>query len=132
MLKIIRSTLLCATVLVSTGWASETNLGDLTFGMEMNVDLPVKVAKNFHNFSPWKMKARCTMISQDPQNELDVLGISKNGSVNDIPVSRGTKLHLTLHPNTVLNIMAESGSEVQLTNGGPHVVKARCVLVSKD
>ena len=132
MLRKVGSSLLGAAVLVTTGWAADNNFDELTMAHEIHVILPAKVAKPFYNFTSWKLTADCMMISEDQSNELEIVGLNRNSAVNGIPVSKGNPLHLTIHPNQHLTVMAESGAQVQLTNEGPHTLNAHCTLVNKE
>ncbi|MBA2651277.1 MAG: hypothetical protein H0U73_03260 [Tatlockia sp.] len=132
MLRKIGSSLIGAAVLVTTGWAADNNFQGLDLAWEMNVILPAKVGKTFHNFSFWKLTAECVMTTEDQSTELEVEGLNRNSSVDGQPIPKGKTMHLTIHPNQLLTVMAESGAQVKLTNDGPHTLNAHCTLISKE
>ncbi len=123
MLKIIKNCLVYSAALLSTtAWATTYNLS----AIERNFELPANVAQTFFNPVIWKITAKCEILTEDSSNIIDVVGVQKSGSVNGFPVSEGTRFPITVHPFEMLTIVAEAGAKVQLTNYGPHTVKARC------
>ncbi|MBA2711283.1 MAG: hypothetical protein H0U57_11910 [Tatlockia sp.] len=123
MLKIIKNGLVCSAALLSTTcWAENYNLS----AIERNFELPAYVAQTFFNPVIWKITAKCEIVTEDSSNVIDVVGLHKTGSVNGIPVSEGSRFPIVVHPSETLTIVADPGAKVQLTNHGPHLVKAHC------
>lgn len=130
MLGKMRAVLFCALAsLGANSWSMTQSLTPLAFDYEVDFELPAKIAKTFSNYWIWTITAQCTIASEDSFNEIEVTGLSKSGSVNSIPITPDVKLSLIVHSGDVLTLRADRGAQVQLLNGGPHLVRAHCVRI---
>ncbi len=77
--------------------------------------------KFFSNIFFWKIKATCTIISEDLGNPLTVKMLRKTGSVNETFLSPGESIGLTVQSGDKFNVTADSGAKVQLVNLGSNL-----------
>lgn len=125
MLRKIGLTLLCATASLSTGLYAATS-HVLKAGVTVEYDLPPNQPQEFINYMYWEVSANCKITTQDASNDLVAIAKAKKGKVNDIPLSKGDSLRLTVHNGDVIKLSAESGAKVEITNEGKHTIKATC------
>ncbi|MGL5742977.1 MAG: hypothetical protein ACRCXC_10805 [Legionella sp.] len=118
--------LLCIAASFSTSsYSMESH--SLIQGTTFEVELPPNTAQLFVNYMFWTVETNCKIDTEDQSNNLYVEAMVKKGKVNDVPVSAGDKLTITVHQNDNLRISADSGAKVQITNLGEHKVKATCI-----
>ncbi|EHL32846.1 hypothetical protein [Legionella drancourtii] len=126
MLRKISFGLLCIAASLSTSsYALENNIM-LQQGVTIEYELPPNQPQIFSNYMFWTIEANCKMITEDENDDLHVVALARKGKVNDVPLSTGQSLQITIHPNENLKISADSGAKVQITNLGQHMVKASC------
>jgi hypothetical protein len=117
--------LLCFAASLSTSaYSTESHL--LQRGVTIEYELPSNDPQIFLNYLFWPVEANCKIDSQDEGDEFLVVALAKKGKVNDIGLSAGESLRITVHPGENLKINADSGAKVEITNLGPHTVKATC------
>ena len=125
MLRKIGLTLLCAVATLSTpSYSMMTH--SLQAGVTLEYDLPSKDPQVFINYMFWTVEANCKITSEDNNIDLLIEALAKKGKINDIPISAGQSLRLTVHPGQNLKINADSGAKVQITNLNEHNVHATC------
>lgn len=120
--------LLCAGGLFSATAFSITN-HNFQQGLSVEYELPVNEPQVFSNIFFWTIKATCIVSSENYESNIGVSMLRKTGSVNEIQLTAGDSLVLTLLNGATLNITAESGSKVELVNKSDKVVKATCSTV---
>ncbi|QMT60973.1 MULTISPECIES: hypothetical protein [unclassified Legionella] len=117
--------LLCIAASLSTSaYSTQSHL--LQRGVTIEYDLPSNDPQIFLNYLFWPVEANCKITTEDEGDELLVVALAKKGKVNDINLSAGESLRITVHPNENLKLSAESGAKVEITNFGTHTVKATC------
>ena len=121
-------TLLCAGGLFSANAFSITN-HNFQQGLSVEYELPVNEPQVFSNIFFWTIKATCIVATENYESNIGVTMLRKTGSVNEIDLTAGDSLVLTLLNGATLNITAESGSKVELVNKSDKVVKAICSTV---
>lgn len=125
MLKKIGFILLCSAAALAPQANASMN-HSLQAGITIEYDLPPHDAQLFTNYMFWIVEANCKMTTEDESNELLVQAVSKKGKINDIPLSKGESIRLTIHNGDVLKLSADPGAKVEITNEGEHNVKAIC------
>ncbi|WP_341273450.1 hypothetical protein [Legionella wadsworthii] len=95
-------------------------------GVLIEYELPSNDPQLFLNYLFWSVEANCKIDTVDDGNELYIVAIAKKGKINDIDLSAGESLRITVHSGENLKITAESGAKVEITNLGQHTVKATC------
>lgn len=92
--------------------------------------LPVNEPQIIANISMWTVRADCIIISEEEEeaviNIINVKALYKKGAVNDIKLTRGDKMLVTVEPGEIMRLTAESGARVELTNQGEKDITARC------
>ncbi len=117
--------LLCIAASLSTSaYSMESHL--LQRGVTIEYELPSNDPQIFLNYLFWPIEANCKIATEDEGDEFLVVALAKKGKVNDVGLSAGESLRVTVHPGENLKISAESGAKVEITNLGPHTVKATC------
>lgn len=126
MLRKISFGLLCmAASLNSSSYADEANTikaQSITVEYELLPNQP----QTFVNYMFWAIEANCIITTEDASNDLYVVALAKKGKINNVPLSSGQSLQVTVHDKENLKISADSGAQVQITNLGQHTVKASC------
>lgn len=131
MIRTIGLTLLCAAVSISTPVYS-TRTHSLQQGLTVEYDLPPHDPQVFTNYMFWSVEANCTVISEqentgDTHLDLFTEALRKKGTINGITLSAGQNMLLRIHSGESLNLRAESGAKVQITNMSDYQVHAICV-----
>lgn len=124
MLRKIGLGLLCAGALFNTAASAATHA--LTQGVSVEYVLPSNEPQVFANSFFWKISATCSVTSEDESTQLLVEGLSKKGSINDLPLQSGDSVVITVHNGDKFNLSADSGAKVSLTNLGEHSLSASC------
>lgn len=125
MLRKMTMSLLCATALISSS-AHSTVTHQLQDGVTIVFDMEPNEPQLLVNYMFWTVDADCVISSEDPSNEFYVVALAKKGKINDIPLKAGESLRMDVHNNDIVNIVADSGAKVEITNFGKHLVKATC------
>ena len=125
MLRKIGFTLLCAAASISTS-AYSIPIHSLTPGVTLEYELPSNLPQIFVNYMFWTIEANCKIETTDESNELFVEALNKKGKVNDIILSEGQSMRVTVQNGQNLKITADSGAKVKITNMGLSLVKAIC------
>lgn len=117
--------LLCFISSISTSaYSMESHI--LQRGVLIEYELPSNDPQLFLNYLFWSIEANCKIDTVDDGNELYIVALAKKGKINDIDLSAGESLRITVHSGENLKITAESGAKVEITNLGQHTVKATC------
>ncbi|MBN9225827.1 MULTISPECIES: hypothetical protein [Legionella] len=125
MLRKLGLGLLCVAASLSTNaYSTESHL--LQRGVTIEYELPSNDPQIFLNYLFWPVEANCKIATEDESDEFVVTALAKKGKVNDVSLSAGDSLRITVHPGENLKISAESGAKVEITNFGQHTVKAIC------
>lgn len=95
-------------------------------GVTIEYELPPNEPQVFINYMFWEIVANCKITTVDENDELLAEALAKKGKVNNIEVSKDNSLRLSVHPGDNLQLSAESGAKVKITNFGQHTVKATC------
>mgnify|MGYP000370174043 CR=1 FL=1 len=126
MLKKLSFGLLCFAASISTSsYALENNMMQQQ-GVTIEYELPPNSPQVFSNYMFWTIEANCRIIAEDESDVLNVLALAKKGKVNDVQLTSGQSLQVTVHPSENLKISADSGAKVEITNLGTHTVRASC------
>ncbi|AUH73664.1 Uncharacterised protein [Legionella sainthelensi] len=112
------------TSLTTNTYAMESH--PLHQGATIEYELPSNDPQEFVNYMFWTIEAKCKIITEDENDDLLVEALAKQGKVNDAPLSKGEVLQITVHPDQILKLSADSGAKVKITNLGEHTVKAIC------
>lgn len=126
MLRKISFGLLC----IAASLSVNANTMDPNFiqpaGISVEYDFPPNQPQLFTNYMFWTIEANCKMITEDESDELYAIALAKRGKINDIPLSSGESIQVTIRNNDNLKVSADSGAKVEITNLGKHLVKASC------
>lgn len=95
-------------------------------GLTLEYELPVNVPQVFSNVFLWTVKGTCTIISDTENNPIQVKANRGTGAINNAEIKEGDILLFNVKNGETLSIMANSGSQVELTNQGEKTIKARC------
>lgn len=80
----------------------------------------------FTNYLFKTIEATCKVETPDESNTIEIIGMNLTGSVNGIPISKGTHFNIDIHNGDLLYITAKSAAQVNLTNHGKHAVSVNC------
>ncbi|KTC90601.1 hypothetical protein OQJ18_00855 [Fluoribacter dumoffii] len=111
-----------AASLSTSAYAAESLLPKATLEYVLRSNVPEPVA----NFFMWPIEAECKIVSEDESNDILFEALAKKGKVNNVDLTAGQSLLIKVHPNEILKISADSGARVDITNFGPHTVRAIC------
>lgn len=125
MLKKISAVLLCASGLFTTQVFSAPNQV-MPQASSFDYELLPNSPQIFANILMWKISFNCRVISSLPDNAISIAVLHKSGSINGMPLTSGQSLVWTAHPGDIVNIVAEMGGKVQLTNLENQSIKASC------
>ncbi len=92
--------------------------------------LPAKEPQVFSNIFRWTINAECVVLQSDEVNPISFKILRKEGTVNDITLSKGEALRIDVHPDDIFHVIAVPGSSVELTNEGETTIITRCSTVS--
>lgn len=98
----------------------------LSPGITVDFPLPPHEPQVLTNSFFWTLTANCKVMSEDPSDDIFTEVLAGTGKVNNMPVKKGDTLTVTVHPKDTLYLVANSGSRVQLTNLGEHLVVGAC------
>lgn len=125
MLRKLGFGILCIVSSLNTNtYAMESHI--LQQGVTLEYELPRNVPQEFVNYMFWSVEANCKIHTEDESNDLLVAALAKKGKVNDFPLSAGDSMQISVQPNQMLKLSADSGARVRITNLGQHTVKATC------
>jgi len=124
MFKKLGLALFCASTLFSINCeaATEVYSSPSTYKTQLTPEKP----DVFTNYLFRTITATCNIETEDAKNIIEVEGINLSGSVNNIPVTKGTHLNIEVHNNDLLVITAKSAAQVKLTNHGEHTIFVNC------
>ncbi len=127
MLRKISATVLLVAASLSTNTYSMENHNPIQIqGITVEYQLAPNQPQVFTNYMFWAVEANCKILTSDESNSLRVVALAKKGKVNDVPMSSGQTLYVTVHQNENLKVAADSGAKVEITNLGEHTVVATC------
>ena len=95
-------------------------------GLTLEYELPVNVPQVFSNVFLWTVKGNCTIISDTEDNPIQVRAKRGTGAINNTDIQEGDTLLFNVKNGENLFLLANSGSQVELTNQGEKTIKARC------
>jgi hypothetical protein len=113
-----------ASFLSTSAYSIESHF--LQQGLSIQYDLPSNDPQTFINSMFWAIEATCKITTEDESDEFSVIALAKKGRINDIPLSKGDTVQITVHPDDFLKVGADSGAKVKITNYGLHTVRAIC------
>lgn len=125
MLRKIGFTLLGAVAFLSTPSYSMMS-HSLQQGVTLEYELPSHEPQLFINYMFWTVEATCKITSEDENVELFAEALAKKGKVNDVILTAGQSMKVSMHSGESIKISADSGAKVQITNLGNHLVRATC------
>lgn len=126
MLRKIGLSLLCAATLLSAeAYSTQTHI--LQQGVTLEYELAPNEPQMFVNYMYWEIMANCKISTVDQGDELFAEALAKQGKINDITLTKGNTLSLTVHQGETMKITAAPGAKVRITNHGKHTVKATCI-----
>ncbi|PJD95593.1 MAG: hypothetical protein CK426_02585 [Legionella sp.] len=126
MFKKLALAILSATA-ISTPCMAVTINNSLQSWATIEYELQPNEAQVFSNYMFWPVEANCKISTEDDNNVLHAVALTKKGKLNDIPWIKGDTLRLTIHHGETLKINADPGAQVSITNEGLHAVKATCI-----
>jgi hypothetical protein len=126
MLRTISLTLLCAaTSLCTPAYSMMTH--SLQKGITLEYDFPPRDPQVFINYMFWPIEANCKITSEATSVDLFAEALVKKGKINDVTLSAGQNIQLSVHSGESIKLNADSGAKVQITNLSDHPVHATCV-----
>ena len=129
MLKRIIAVLLCASSLVTTQVFSEPTQNQvMPQASSLDYELLPHAPQVFSNVLFYTAKVNCQVISDLPTNAINIAVLKYSGSINGMPLSAGQSLVWVAHPGEVVNIVADKGGKVELTNLENQTIRASCSL----
>lgn len=105
---------------------------ELYIGQSSGVDfvLASKESQILTNIFMWPLKANCVMSCENDQtNTIFFKVLKKTGNLNGIPLTSGDSMSIDISPHDELNIIASSGSKIEMKNIGTTTIKATCNIV---
>ena len=120
MKKRLKTAFLCLSTLLAAPVLASNQYGPYEYMLSVNEPQIIP------NISMWTVRAECTIISESQDNVIAIKALYKKGAVNDIKLSRGDKMVISVEPGEVIYLKAESGARVELTNEGSEDIIARC------
>lgn len=99
---------------------------NLDLGLFFQYELPPNEPQDLKNPLFLPLSAKCTVHTEDDDDELYIELLSKKAQVNEIALAQGETMSLKVRAGDKLLVRAEAGSHVRLTNLGKHNVKAIC------
>lgn len=111
---------------IATAPVHATQTHNLRAGVTVQYEFPSQDAQEFNNFLFWTVNATCKISSEDASNELLFEALSKQGSVNNIPVKQGQTVRIFVTNGGTMELSADSGAKVRITNLGAGMVRASC------
>lgn len=124
MLKKFKFGLLCAALLFSANCLAINY--DLIPGVSLDYDIPPNKPLEFTNVWFWTITATCSASTEDSSDNVLIEALSKTGRINGKVISQGETLVLPVHSGDKLEISADSGAKVRLTNQGEHTLHISC------
>lgn len=76
----------------------------------------------------WKINIRCTITTQDEEDLLSGTMTKNSASINGLELKQGESTSILVKNNDSMFIVSESGAQVQITNYGQSLVKAKCII----
>lgn len=95
-------------------------------GLAVDYELPINDPQVFSNVFMWTVKASCTIKSTEASNIVSFKVLRKTGSINNMNLSAGDAMTLTLQPREIIYITALPGAKVELLNEGATTIVASC------
>ncbi|MDF1646335.1 MAG: hypothetical protein P1U61_05045 [Legionellaceae bacterium] len=129
MKKQLTAALFCISTLLTTPVLA-SNQHILTVSPAIDYELPVNEPQIISNVFRWTITADCTILKSNATSTILFKILRKKGTLNDITLSRGESLRLTMQPDETFHIVAIPGSSVELTNEGDMDITARCTTSS--
>lgn len=126
MFKKIALTLLCSTGLICGSNAIAAEQPAQQQGIAIDFQLSPNSPQKFTNTAFWTIDAKCKISTPDSANDIYVHAIKKSGKINGSKISAGDSVVVTVHSGQNLNLTAESGAQVEITNRGSHTITASC------
>lgn len=129
MLRKIGVGLLCAGSLLCASNAFSTTEHILSQGLAVEYEFQPNNPQVFSNIFFWTIRASCTVVSNTPDHLMAAKMLHKTGAVNGRALSSGDEIVIMSQPGDVLQITADPGSKVELTNRGTDIIRASCTTV---
>jgi len=129
--KLIASLVLGLSIAVTPVMAKP--LPELYIGQSNGVDfiLNPQESQILTNVFMWPLKANCVMSCENNQiNTLFFTILKKTGYLNGMLLSTGASMSQDIKTNDVLDIIANSGSKVEMKNLGSTTMKASCNFIN--
>lgn len=98
----------------------------LTPNLNADFDFPANATQVLKNYFLWTISANCTIKTPDSSDNFYARMIKNSGKINGIKLTKGQTMTVVVHNGDKLQISADAGSEVELTNQGQNTVKASC------
>lgn len=92
------------------------------FKMELLPNTPLMIT----NILRWSINAECSLVDQEAPADVTFKLLRKTGSLNEITLSRGESLSMTVKPEDVFAIVAEPGATVEITNESEEKIVVNC------
>ncbi|KTD60038.1 hypothetical protein [Legionella shakespearei] len=115
-----KKALITATLLMSTN--SVVNAVGLEFVFFPSI--PTRIENPLYR----TMDAKCTIETQDAQNELVGVMKIKTASINNVHLNPGENVSILVKNGDIMHIIADFGSRIEMTNNGEGVVRAVCSI----
>jgi len=131
MKKTLRTSLLCLSALLATPALAINQYILQAGGPSIDYELPINEPQLFTNIFMWIINVDCTIISKSSINTISVRALRKQGSVNDISLSPGDTMVVTVDAGEAMRLTAQPGARVELTNEGDEHITARCSAVTE-
>lgn len=120
----------CGLLCMAAGFSTSTYSMEINTiqpqGLTVEYDLPPNDPQIFINYMFWAIEVTCKIIANDESDALNIVALAKKGKINDISIYAGQTLQIIVHPDENLNLSADSGAKVEITNLGLNLVKASC------
>jgi len=120
MKKTLKTAFFCLSTLLAAPALANNQYGPYEYMLSVNEPQIIP------NISMWVIRAECTIISESKDNVIAIKALYKKGAVNDIKLTRGDKMVISVESGEVIYLTAESGARVELTNEGSEDITARC------
>lgn len=124
MLKKLGYGLFCAGALLSASALAANH--QLAPGLSITYVLVPHQPEVFSNDWIWTITAKCTIRTPDQQDALVVKMLNNKGAIDGRQVSKGDQFSFNVVNGQKVEIVAEKGAKVQLTNLGASPISAVC------
>ena len=95
-------------------------------GIHLSYEIPPNKPLEFTNVWFWTITATCKATTEDDIDKVLVEALSKTGKIDGKVIAEGESVLLDIHSGDNIELAADSGAKVRLTNQGEHALRINC------